>query len=86
MKEFTQQQAVSLKYDPAMPAPFVSAKAKGFLAQRMIDIAEESGIPILSAGKTAEDLFFLDPGELIPEYLFAVVAEIFAFIYSVQES
>jgi type III secretion system FlhB-like substrate exporter len=86
MRKAKEQKAVSLKYDPALPAPFVSARAKGFLARRMVEIAEESGIPVISAEQTAEDLFFLEPGELIPEYLFAVVAEILAFIYSVQES
>ena len=86
MKNARQQKAVSLKYDPALPAPFVTARAKGLFARRMVEIAEESGIPVISTGQTAEDLFFLEPGEFIPEYLFAVVAEIFAFIYSVQES
>ena len=52
----------------------------------MVKLAEESGVPVLHLEKLADELFLLQPGSLIPEYLYLIVAEILSFIYSVQES
>jgi flagellar biosynthesis protein len=86
MIEENPTKAVTLKYDPTLPAPFVSARSSGELARKMVNIAEESGVPVLRLDKLADELFLLDPGTLIPEYLYLIVAEILSFIYSVQES
>ena len=86
MIEENNSKAVTLKYDPTLPAPFVTARSSGELAERMVKLAEESGIPVLRLEKLADELFLLQPGSFIPEYLYLIVAEILSFIYSVQES
>ena len=86
MKQEQNRKAVTLQYDPTLPAPFVSARSSGEMARRMLDLAEKSGVPVLRLEGLAEELFLLEPGSLIPPYLYLVVAEILKLIYSIQES
>ena len=39
--------AVSLKYPENVCAPVITSKSSGIVAQRMIEIAEENGIPVV---------------------------------------
>lgn len=80
------KKAVSLQYDPRYPAPFVSARTKGELAAAMIKLAEKEGVPVMELPALSEELFLLNPGDLIPESTFRIVAEILAFIYSIQDA
>jgi len=82
----TKKKAVSIQYDPSYPAPFVSAKSAGELAKAMVKLAEKEGVPIMELPALSEELFLLNPGEMIPESTFRIVAEILAFIYSIQDA
>jgi len=76
--------AVALRYDPKVaPAPVVVAKGMGFLAQRIREIAEESGVPIVQDVPLARALYAsAEVGEEIPPELYRAVAEVLAFVYS----
>lgn len=76
--------AVAIQYIPDLPAPFVVAKGKNHLAEKIVRYARENGIAIVPAA-SAEPLFDLDVGDLIPEEYFTLVAEILAFIYTIRE-
>ncbi len=78
--------AVALKYDSSLPAPFISAKGAGAAALKIRQLAKEHHVPVLEMGALTEDLFLRQPGDYIPDYLFTVVAEVFSFIYSLQDS
>jgi flagellar biosynthesis protein len=80
------KKAVAIQYDPQYPAPFVSAKTQGELVEAMIKLAESKGVPVMELPALSEELFLLNPGDLIPEASFRIVAEILAFIYSVQDA
>jgi flagellar biosynthesis protein FlhB len=75
--------AVALKYDPArMNAPRVVAKGRGYLAQRIRQIAVEHGVPILERKPLARALYRLvEVGQEIPEQYYSAVAEILAYVY-----
>jgi flagellar biosynthesis protein len=73
--------SVALKYDRGAPAPIIVARGEGELAERLVTIARASGIPVRESGELAESLAKIDPGELIPESFYAVVAEILAFVW-----
>jgi flagellar biosynthetic protein FlhB len=75
--------AVALKYDSAaMHAPKVVAKGRGYLAQRIRQIAIEAGVPIIERKPLAQALYKLvDVGGEIPEQFYAAVAEILAYVY-----
>lgn len=80
------KEAVALSYNlHKQNAPKVIAKGKGLVADNIIDKALESGIPIQEDPTLVELLSTLNLQEEIPENLYAVVAEIFAFIYQIDE-
>lgn len=80
------QKAVSLRYDDGDDqAPVVTAKGEGRLAEKIIELAEENDIPLYEDEDLVELLYTLDLEEQIPPSLYEVVAEIFAFVYRLNE-
>ncbi len=74
------KQAIALEYDPEDEAPIVIASGKGALAERIIEKAKESDVPVHRDDKLADTLSRLDIGEMIPPELYEVVAEILVFV------
>lgn len=73
--------SIALQFDQDLPAPFVVAKGKGNLAVKLVELAQQCGIPIASSESLAENLFYLEVGEFIPEPFYRVVAELLAFVW-----
>jgi flagellar biosynthesis protein len=77
--------AVALKYIPDRDrAPKVTAKGSGILAQRIIELAQKHGVPIKEDPALVQILAQLDFYQEIPPSTYLVVAEILAFIYSMN--
>ncbi len=77
--------AAALKYEKYKDsAPKVVAKGKGYIAEKIIEIAKENNIPIKEDPDLIEMLYKLDIYDEIPEELYKVVAEIFAYIYKIS--
>ena len=77
----SQKRAVALRYDKdADAAPVVVATGRGAMAERIIALAREHGIPIQEDAQLVEALARLDLGEIIPPELYPVVAEILVFV------
>lgn len=74
------KQAIALEYNPAEDAPKVIASGRGALAERIIEKARESSVPVHRDDKLADTLSRLDIGEMIPPELYEVVAEILVFV------
>lgn len=72
--------AVALHYD-GTHAPKVTAKGSGAIAEQIIALAKEHGIPLQENKPLVELLSQLDLGDEIPEALYLAVAEIIAFAY-----
>lgn len=73
--------AVALQYDRCRHgAPRVVAKGSGRLARRIIEEARARGIPTREDPVLVEALMQLDLYQEIPEELYQVVAEIYAFL------
>ena len=69
-----------MEYDPSEDAPKVVASGRGLLAERIIEKAKESSVPIHQDSKLADTLSRLEIGEMIPPELYEVVAEILVFV------
>jgi flagellar biosynthesis protein len=78
--------SVALQYDQDLPAPFVAAKGAGHLAAKLVELARESGVPVMSAETLAESLFYLEIGDFIPESFYRAVAELLAFVLRTERS
>lgn len=69
--------AVALRYEEGVTdAPEVVARGAEHLARRMIQAAEESGVPVMRDVPLARALFELEVGEAIPETLYEAVAAV----------
>ena len=77
--------AVALEYDPSDDAPRVIASGKGALAEKIIEKARESDVPIHEDAKLAGTLAKLEIGDMIPPELYEVVAEILIFVDSMDK-
>ncbi|MFW5790172.1 MAG: EscU/YscU/HrcU family type III secretion system export apparatus switch protein [Halanaerobiaceae bacterium] len=81
-----EQQAAALGYDLEKDsAPKILAKGKGDIAEKILKKAEEKNIPIQTDQDLVKTLLALEIGQEIPVELYEVVAEILAFIYSLEE-
>lgn len=72
--------AVALEYD-GESAPTVTAKGVNQVADKIIEIANEHGIPLQQNDGLVEILSHMNLGEEIPEKLYRAVAEVIAFAY-----
>jgi len=80
------QQAVALRYESQNDsAPRVVAKGAGHIAEKIIQAAKEHDIPLVSDPVAGELLNHVDLGMEIPSEFYQAVAEILAFIYSLNK-
>jgi flagellar biosynthesis protein len=79
-KDFFEKTAVAISYEPNDDAPRVIASGKGYLAERIIEKAKETDIPLHKDEQLAGTLSKLDIGAAIPPELYEVVAEILVFV------
>lgn len=78
------KKAVALQYTTDLPAPFILAKGRDNLAERLRRIAEENDITVIRDEHLTESLYLFDAGVFIPEFLYETVAELLAFVYAVD--
>ena len=71
---------VALKYPENAECPFISAKAKGALADELLEIAKENEIPVVRDEFLSGILTFEEIGSAIPYETWEIVAKIFAHI------
>lgn len=79
------KQAIALEYNPSEDAPKVIASGRGIMAEKIIEKAKESDVPIHRDDKLADTLSRLEIGEMIPPELYEVVAEILIFVDSMDK-
>lgn len=83
-KELEQKTAVALSYDVGDTAPKILATGKGYVAERMIEVAKQENVPLHQDAKLANTLSKLEIGDYIPKELYGVVAEILVFVDRVE--
>lgn len=74
--------AIALRYDSERDrAPVVVAKGKGTIAEKIMQIAEENGVPVIRKPELARTLYsVVDVGDEIPPEFYKAVAEVIALI------
>jgi flagellar biosynthesis protein len=75
--------AVSLQWD-GKGAPKVTAKGKGEIADRIVALAMEHGVPLREDRALVSVLSKLDLDQHIPQQLYVAVAEVIAFAYTLR--
>jgi flagellar biosynthesis protein len=80
------REALALSYNPLTNgAPKMVAKGKGLIAENIIERAKENNIPIQEDISLVQLLSQLQINESIPEELYQAVAEVFAFVYRIDQ-
>ncbi len=79
------RRAIALRYDPnGSTAPVVAAAGQGLVADEILRRAREAGVPITEDPQLAAILSQIDVGAAIPPELYAVVAEVLAYVYGLD--
>lgn len=79
-KNEKRKQAIALEYNPGEVAPKILASGTGVIAEKIIEKAKESDVPLYQDNKLADTLSKLDIGDYIPPELYSIVAEILVFV------
>lgn len=72
--------AVALEYD-GLTTPTVTASGIGEIAEEILAIAKQHGVPLQQDDELVGVLAELGVGDEIPEDLYRVIAEVIAFAY-----
>ena len=83
-KEPEKKTAVALSYEVGDKAPKILATGKGYVAEKIIEVAKEENVPVHKDEKLAGTLSRLEIGDYIPKELYGVVAEILVFVDRVE--
>ena len=74
------KKAAALRYEENWPAPVVTASGIGFIADKIIEKAEENEVPIVYNKELTDLLCNVNVGEDIPSDLYEAVAHIIAYV------
>lgn len=86
-KPYGPTKAAALQYDrEKSSAPRLTARGRGLVAEKIIAMAEENNIPLYRDRDLIEILDKTEIDTEIPLEVYAVVAEIFAFIYQANKA
>lgn len=78
--------AVALKYNTDKDyAPVVVASGYGSVAEKIIEVADQNGVPVFRDDSTAAVLTMLNVGQEIPSSLYEVVAGIYVEILKASQ-
>lgn len=77
------RRASALRYE-GTGAPKVTASGQGLIADRIIEVARENGIPVREDPALAQALAALELDTEIPEDLYTAVAEAIAWAYTLD--
>lgn len=79
-EEKKRKQAIAIQYNPDEVALKILASGTGIIADKIIEKAKSSDVPLYEDNKLANTLSKLDIGEYIPPELYSIVAEILVFV------
>lgn len=83
--ETVPQKAVALKYDPEINiAPKIVAKGQGYVAENILNLAQQNALPVYQNKTLVNMLMALDIDKEIPPELYTTVAEVLAYVYRID--
>ena len=73
------RKAVALQYEAGDGAPVIVASGMGYMAEKIVEVAADSGVPIYEDNSLATILTQLKLGQEIPEELYKAIVEIYVY-------
>jgi len=85
MSEKQVTRAAAISYDPdENSAPVLAAFGEGYMAEKIVAVARESGVPVLPDPSLSSMLSKISVGDEIPEELYEAVAKVLIFVSEVD--
>lgn len=79
------KKAAALRYEDGYEAPMVTAAGMGYVADKIIENAENSNVPIVYDEELSNLLTSVDVGNAIPMDLYDAVAKVIAYVMSMDK-
>ena len=73
------KKAVALQYGPGDNAPVIVASGMGYMAEKIVEVAADNGVPIYEDNSLATMLSQLSLGQEIPDSLYRAIVEIYVY-------
>ena len=73
------KKAVALQYGAGDGAPVIVASGMGYMAEKIVEVAADSGVPIYEDNSLATILTQLKLGQEVPEELYKAIVEIYVY-------
>ena len=73
------KKAVALQYETGDGAPVIVASGMGYLAEKIVEVAADSGVPIYEDNSLSTILTQLQLGQEIPPSLYQAIVEIYVY-------
>ncbi|NLY89349.1 MAG: flagellar biosynthesis protein FlhB [Firmicutes bacterium] len=84
-RELADLKAVALRYrEKEDYAPVVLAKGRGHLAEAILALARQAGVPVMEEPELLEILEKVEVGEYIPPEAYTLAAEVIAFLMRLE--
>ena len=80
------KRAVALHYGADDTAPVVVASGMGYLAEKIVDVAQANGVPIYEDDSLATVLTQLNLGQEIPAELYQAIVDIYVYFLNFDPS
>ncbi len=77
---------MALQYGPDDAAPVVVASGMGYLAEKIVSVAQENGIPVYEDDSLATILTQLQLGQEIPPELYRAIVDIYVYFLNFDPS
>ena len=71
--------AVALRYGDGDSAPVIVASGTGYLAEKIVEVAQENQVPIYEDNSLSTILAQMELGQEIPEDLYQAIVEIYVY-------
>ena len=85
--EVLNKKAVAISYDARKnAAPVIVASGMGYLAEKMVELAQECGVPIYEDNSLATVLTQLELGAEIPNELYQAIVDIYVYFLHYGEN
>ena len=81
------KRAAAISFDPAEnDVPILAAFGEGYLAEKIVALAKESGVPVLPDPSLASMLSRISVGDEISPELYEAVAKVLTFVSEIDRS
>lgn len=77
--EQSPRRVVALQYGPGQSAPVIVASGMGNMAEKIVEVATDSGVPVYEDNSLATVLSQMELGREIPKELYEAIVEIYVY-------